>query len=162
MTNIATRQDRVDILLASFNGVRFIERQIESVLGQTHSGCRLLIRDDGSTDGTTLLVRKLVVREPQRIVLLEDGCTGLGSCRSFGRLLEQAHADYVVLCDQDDVWLSGRIAKTIERIKAIERERGTDTPVLRIPISRWPTRTCGRLRRRSGRTVIFGQSAGRR
>lgn len=130
MSNITTRQDRVDILLATFNGQRFIERQIESVLEQMDSGCRLLIRDDGSTDGTMAAVRSLVARHPGRIDLLEDCSPGLGSCRSFGRLLEHADADYVVLCDQDDVWLPGRIAATIDRIKLIERERGTQTPVL--------------------------------
>ena len=107
MTNIAPRQDCVDILLATFNGQRFIQRQVESVLEQMDSGCRLLIRDDGSTDGTVSLVQSLFARHPGRIVLLEDASPGLGSCRSFGRLLEYADADYVVLCDQDDVSVAG-------------------------------------------------------
>jgi glycosyltransferase involved in cell wall biosynthesis len=130
MSNIATRQDRVDILLSTFNGERFIERQIESVLQQMDSACRLLIRDDGSTDATMAVVRPFVAQQPRRVVLLDDRSPGLGSCSSFGRLLEQADADYVLFCDQDDVWLPGRIAKTIGRIKEIEREHGTDTPVL--------------------------------
>ena len=127
MTNIAPRQDRVDILLATFNGQRFIQRQVESVLEQMDSGCRLLIRDDGSTDGTVSLVQSLFAQQ--------GGCFaggrlfGVGFLPGFG-LLEYADADYVVLCDQDDVWLPGRLALPIERIKTIERQRGTHTPVL--------------------------------
>ena len=123
-------QCRIDILLATYNGERFVERQIESVLDQMDDRCRLLIRDDGSSDGTLSLVRQFVARQPGRIVLLDDGGPRLGACGSFGRLLEHSDADYVVLCDQDDVWLPGRISKPLERIQAVERELGAGTPVL--------------------------------
>jgi glycosyltransferase involved in cell wall biosynthesis len=122
--------DRVDILLATFNGEQFIERQIESVLDQMDSGHRLLIRDDGSSDGTVSIVRRFADRRSNRIVLLEDKGPQLGACRSFGRLLEHSDADYILLCDQDDVWLPGRIARPLERIQEVEREHGSNRPVL--------------------------------
>ena len=61
---------------------------------------------------------------------MDDGGPRLGACGSFARLLEHSDADYVVLCDQDDVWLPGHISQPLARIAAIERELGTDTPVL--------------------------------
>jgi glycosyltransferase involved in cell wall biosynthesis len=121
---------KIDIILATYNGERFVQRQIESVLDQMHDGCRLLIRDDGSTDGTLALVRQLVRQCPDRIVLLDNGEEKLGACGSFGRLLESSNADYVALCDQDDVWLSGHLSLPLERIRAVEQSFGVATPVL--------------------------------
>ena len=120
-------------------------------------GHRLLVRDDRSSDGTLPLLRRLASRESGRIVILNDlareGKRGqapfvrstlravpangacplfprLGACRTFGELLEDSDADYMALCDQDDVWLPGRIAKPLERVRAVEREQGAATPIL--------------------------------
>jgi len=82
------------------------------------------------------LLRRFVEREPNRILLVEDrdrapGASGrLGACGNFGRLLQHSDADYVLLSDQDDVWLPGRISKPLARIKAVEQDLGADTPVL--------------------------------
>jgi len=124
------RQCRVDILLVTYNGERFVKSQVESVLGQMDSGCRLLIRDDGSSDGTLHLLRKFAAREPRRVVLVDDRGPRLGLCANFGRLVEHSDADYVVFCDQDDVWLPGRISTPLERIAAVEQDVGATTPVL--------------------------------
>jgi glycosyltransferase involved in cell wall biosynthesis len=122
--------ERIDILLATHNGERFIEQQLESVVEQMDRRCRLLIRDDASSDGTVAIVRRFIERRPEQIVLLEDGGPRLGACGCFGRLMEHSNADYVTLCDQDDVWLPGRISKPLERIQAVEWELGRQTPVL--------------------------------
>jgi glycosyltransferase involved in cell wall biosynthesis len=121
---------RVEILLATYNGERFLQHQIESILQQMDSGCRLLIRDDGSSDGTLAVVQEFVAREPGRIVLLNDRCPRLGVCENFGRLIEHSNADYIAFCDQDDVWLPDHISTPLQRIQAVEQETGADTPVL--------------------------------
>jgi glycosyltransferase involved in cell wall biosynthesis len=121
---------RVDVLLATYNGERFLERQIESILEQMDSDCRLLIRDDGSSDGTLSLVQKFVSQEPHRVVLLNDQSPRLGVCANFGRLIEHSDADYVAFCDQDDIWLPGHLSTPLERIKAVEQDLGANTPVL--------------------------------
>ena len=121
---------KIDIVLATYNGERFVQRQIESVLDQMDDGCRLLVRDDGSSDGTLALVRQLARRCPDRIVLLDNGGERLGACGSFSRLLESSNADYVALCDQDDVWLPGRLSLPLERIRAVEQTFGVAMPVL--------------------------------
>jgi glycosyltransferase involved in cell wall biosynthesis len=121
---------RIDILLPTHNGGPFVQRQIESVIEQMDDRCRLLIRDDASSDDTPALLRQMALRHPNRIFLLEDSKPRLGACGSFGRLLEYSDADYLVLCDQDDVWLPGRISQPLERIQTIERQCGRETPVL--------------------------------
>jgi glycosyltransferase involved in cell wall biosynthesis len=123
-------QGRIDILLPTYNGERFVERQIESILDQMDARCRMLIRDDASSDETLSLVRRFAVGQPDRVALLEDDGARLGACGNFGRLLEYSDADYVALCDQDDVWLPGHISSLLERIQTVERECGTETPVL--------------------------------
>jgi glycosyltransferase involved in cell wall biosynthesis len=122
--------DRIDILLSTYNGERFVERQLESIVAQMDDRCRLLIRDDGSSDGTRAIIERFVARYPGRIVQTDETGPRLGTCRSFGRLLAQADADYIVFCDQDDVWLPGHIATPLARIKAVEAETGGGTPVL--------------------------------
>ena len=124
------QRDRIDILLATYNGERFVERQIQSILDQMDCRCRLLIRDDGSSDATRSIVECFAARQPGQIVHVDDGSPRLGACRSFGRLLQHADADYLVFCDQDDVWLPGHISTPLARIKAVEEELGAGVPVL--------------------------------
>lgn len=93
-------------------------------------GCRLLIRDDGSSDATPSLIGQYAAREDGRVAVLEDGKGNLGARGSYTVLLEHADADYVAFCDQDDVWLPERISKPLDRIRAVERELGPDTPIL--------------------------------
>jgi len=121
---------RLDILLPTYNGGAYVRRLIESVVEQMDAGCRLLIRDDGSSDETAAIVGELALRYADRIVWFENDGRRLGPRGSFGRLLEYSDADYVALCDQDDVWLPGRLSKPLERIRAIERKVGRETPVL--------------------------------
>ena len=70
---------KVDILLATYNGARFVERQIESVLEHVQPGWRILIRDDGSADGTVSIVRRIAASHPDCITLIADGGQRLGA-----------------------------------------------------------------------------------
>ncbi len=123
-------QPRIDIVLPTYNGGPYVRRQVESVLEQMDDRCRLLIRDDCSSDDTRSILGELASRHPSRICLIEDDGTTLGACGNFGRLLEHVDADYVAFCDQDDVWLPGRLALPLARIQTIERRWGRDLPIL--------------------------------
>jgi len=107
---------RVCVLLSSFNGERFIDRQISSILDQEGVQVSLFIRDDGSTDGTLQIVNSFVQRDP-RVVLLSDpeiGPTGLPT-KAFFRLfalVDLSDFDFVSLADQDDVWLPEKLARS--------------------------------------------------
>ena len=121
---------KVDILLATYNGARFVERQIESVLEHVQPGWRILVRDDGSADGTVAVVQRIAACRPDCITLIADGGQRLGAGGNFARLLKYADADYVMFCDQDDVWLPSRIQKPLARMKTLEDGLGPDTPIL--------------------------------
>ena len=120
----------IDILLATYNGGRYLAEQIQSLLDQTYTRWRLIIRDDGSSDDTLSVVHQYRERYPDKITLIEDGEGNLGPCRNFARLLEHADADYTMFCDQDDVWLPTKIALTLEKMSELIAKYGKDVPLL--------------------------------
>ena len=127
---MTSRQNSVDVLMATYNGARFLDQQIRSIQRQSHRNFRLLVRDDGSSDDTPALLREYRGRRPEQIVLIEHLSERLGPAGSFSALLQQSHADYVMFCDQDDVWLPDRIERTLRRMKQIERRHGPRQPIL--------------------------------
>lgn len=119
----------IDILLATYNGQKYLAEQMDSILAQTNQNWRLLVRDDGSSDGTVKIIEQHVARYPLRIKQVSDNCGHLGLALNFGRLLECAEADYFMFSDQDDIWLPNKIELTLNAMKAAE-ESYPDKPVL--------------------------------
>lgn len=118
---VAREQDHVDILMATYNGARFIEAQIASLQAQTHQDWHLWVRDDGSSDNTHDIVAQIASQDPRIRLLPADG-RRLGASGSFIKLLESAPADaqYLMFCDQDDIWLPEKIATTLRAMQAEE------------------------------------------
>jgi len=119
----------IDILLATYNGEKYVGPQIDSLLQQSFTEWKLLIRDDGSTDGTRRICAEFATRRPERIRLLADG-DHWGVLGNFNRLLRESAADYVMFCDQDDVWLPEKVEHTLAAMRELEMECGAHTPIL--------------------------------
>jgi glycosyltransferase involved in cell wall biosynthesis len=120
----------VDILLSTYNGQRYIREQLDSIVAQTFSAWRILIRDDGSSDDTVRTIQKHSAYAQGKIHLLESKKENLGASLSFARLLEHSNAEYVMFSDQDDVWLPEKIARTIGKLREMEERHGRNTPLL--------------------------------
>lgn len=120
----------IDILLAAFNGEQFLTDQINSILNQTHLNWRLMIRDDGSKDSTLSIIYDFKKRYPDKIVVIEDNRGNLGACGNFAALFEHAEADYVMFCDQDDVWMPRKIELTLGKMTELVRQFGDLVPLL--------------------------------
>jgi rhamnosyltransferase len=123
---------RIGILLGTYNGVRFVGEQLRSIQGQTVSNWMLLVRDDGSQDGTAEVVAE-AARRDERIRFLRDTHGRLGAIGNFGELMRIAHAeeaDYIFFSDQDDVWVSNKIADQLTHLKGMESRHGQKTPIL--------------------------------
>ena len=118
----------VDILLATYNGDKFLQKQINSILKQSYQCWNLLIGDDGSDDRTIEIVNGYISRYPEKIKLF-GGSTRLGPCRNFNRLLQQSNADYIMFCDQDDIWLPDKIKLSLETMQGAEKNH-PEIPVL--------------------------------
>jgi len=122
--------ERVDIVMATYNGMPYIREQLQSILWQDYPEFRLLIHDDGSTDGTVEEIRKVAKRYPDKVVFIEDGITFKDAKKNFEHLLKMTEADYIFLADQDDVWLPSKISRMVEAIKTLEDDKGSNFPLL--------------------------------
>ena len=121
---------RVDILLATYNGARFVREQLASISAQTHSDWHLMVRDDGSSDDTLAIVRKWAASVAQPVTIVEDGESGLGASLNFARLLERSDAPYFACCDQDDVWLPQKLETMLAPVQQAEAGSDAARPVL--------------------------------
>jgi glycosyltransferase involved in cell wall biosynthesis len=122
--------DHVQILLATHEGARYLEEQLESLLAQTFTRWKLVARDDGSTDDTPSILQRYAGRHPDRIRLLAFDGRRLGAMGNFGALLESSGGSHVMFCDQDDVWLPDKIEVTRSAMAELEIRHGTETPLL--------------------------------
>ncbi|QUW18561.1 glycosyltransferase [Agrococcus sp. Marseille-Q4369] len=111
----------VVVLMATHNGASFLEEQVASILAQRGVEVRVVISDDGSTDGTRDLLRTIAAEEP-RVVLLEP--VELGSAHAnFLRLIADAPwdgASVVAFSDQDDVWHVERLAAQVDQLRGVD------------------------------------------
>jgi glycosyltransferase involved in cell wall biosynthesis len=119
----------IDILLATYNGEKYLAEQIDSILLQTCKDWKLIIRDDGSGDNTVGIINDYLSRCPERIELIKDDLGNIGPAQNFSRLLENSKSEYIMFCDQDDVWLPEKIELTLNKMKEAEN-LCHDTPLL--------------------------------
>jgi glycosyltransferase involved in cell wall biosynthesis len=119
----------IEILLATYNGEKFLKAQLDSILKQTYQSWCILAHDDGSIDATLDILHDFKREYPSKIKILDDEIS-FGSARdNFEHLLKHATADYVMLCDQDDVWLDDKIVQTLSMMKKMEYQN-PNKPVL--------------------------------
>ena len=111
----------ISICMATYNGEKYLKEQLDSILAQVNTDWKLLIRDDGSEDSTIEIIEDYAEKYPDKIELTTDSFGRLGPCMSFSRLLDLADAEYIMFCDQDDVWLSNKIALTLGAMKQAEQ-----------------------------------------
>ena len=116
MSSEVIDRGNVTILLSTYNGSKFLRQQLNSLFQQTYPNIQILVRDDGSTDST-----QVILEEEQtngRIKILEDH-GNLGVAPSFFALLKFAattKTEYVAFCDQDDVWHPEKISHAVSAL----------------------------------------------
>lgn len=106
---------KLDILLASYNGERYIKQQLFSLLAQTYQEWHLYVRDDGSTDTTIEIILQFAVMD-ERITIIKDNKGHLGCKKNFLELLQYSNSEFVIFCDQDDVWLENKLATLVNEL----------------------------------------------
>lgn len=105
----------VHVAMATYNGQPWIGRQVATVLDQDGVEVRLVISDDGSTDGTRDWARGLAQRDPRVVVLPErDGEAGVAANFLHALThLDVRPGEYVAFCDQDDLWQPHKLIEQI-------------------------------------------------
>ncbi len=122
----------ITILLATYNGSKYLAHQLDSLFNQTYKNWRLLIRDDGSTDNTLHIVEKYKNQYPDLITVIPKTENQIkGSVANFSALLQAAtDTDYIMFCDQDDEWKPTKIETTFSRLKDLEAIHGKQHAVM--------------------------------
>lgn len=108
--------EKVVVLMSTYNGEKYIEKQIDSILNQEGCLVELLIRDDGSSDKTCKIIEKY--KSLKNVMILDDN-ENLRPAKSFLRLLKVApRCKYYAFADQDDEWDKDKLITGIKNIKS--------------------------------------------
>lgn len=109
--------NKISILLSTYNGEKYLKQQLDSLFSQTYKNFEIIARDDGSQDKTLEILQSYNTS-------IIDSKENLGAKGSFGALLEYAVQDsaseYFMFCDQDDVWESNKIKKTLVKMQELQ------------------------------------------
>jgi rhamnosyltransferase len=97
------------------------------LLEQTHLNIRIYIRDDRSTDGTVSIIENLSSKD-SRIIIVKENNINLGLVGNINCLLSKSEADYIMYCDQDDVWFKDKVEVLLKEILHHEKS------LVKIPI----------------------------
>jgi len=116
--------------MATYNGERFIREQIDSILDQTYQDFKLYICDDVSTDNTFAIISRYAEANPDKIFVSQLEKNTGSAKHNFMKLMIEQKDDYLMLCDQDDVWFQDKIEVTLSKMKAMESTFGIETPIL--------------------------------
>lgn len=114
--------------MATYNGRKFISEQIESILSQSFDNWHLYINDDNSTDNTFEIIKEYETKYPEKITVSKS-LSSLGAKGNFFKLTELAESEYIMFCDQDDVWKADKIERTLKLMQETENGK-KDIPAL--------------------------------
>lgn len=113
-----TMDATVAILMGTYNGEEYIETQLLSILSQSYTNWKLFINDDGSTDNTIKIIKKIFVNMEDKVFISSNTSGGHGSTKNYVDLLNKIHGfDLYALCDQDDCWPNDRLDQMVNKFK---------------------------------------------
>lgn len=113
-------KQKIAILMATYNGERFLHYQFESLLKQTNQDWVLYIHDDNSTDCTVKIIQEYVEKYKEQIIFLDDDVSFGNATKNFSYMINKISADYMMFCDQDDIWLENKIELTMKTMEKTE------------------------------------------
>lgn len=109
-----------EILMSTYNGENFIKPQIVSIINQTYKHWKISIADDVSNDKTLKIIESYS-KEDTRINFYKNK-QRLGPLMSFYNLLQKSNADYVIFCDQDDIWSPNKLERIYKFISKSKKK----------------------------------------
>ena len=120
----------ITVLMAVYNGEKYLREQLDSILAQDSRELVAVVSDDGSADGSRDIIREYAKKEPNRIFpIFRERPSGSPEAH-FLDLIAQGEGEYVMLSDQDDVWLPGKVSRLMKKMRSMEHRYGKETPIL--------------------------------
>ena len=121
---------KVAILLATYNGERYLQDQLDSLINQSFKDWVCYVHDDGSKDNTMSILRSYSKKYPKRFKIL-DYPGGQGAAGNFLSLIKFAanncKENYFLFSDQDDIWLPNKIELEVNKMEEVYDDK---TPIL--------------------------------
>jgi len=115
--------NKIDILIATHNGEKYLAEQLNSLLEQTYQNWQAIIHDDNSTDNTSHILRDYASRYPEKFYLIDDNTSFRCPKENFSHLMHFSKSDYLMFCDQDDVWLPNKVELTLLKMLEVEKKQ---------------------------------------
>src|SRR3569623_61880 len=110
--------------MATYNGEKYIKKQLDSLFEQTYTNWQLWVRDDGSTDSTLDILKSYKAWYPNISIYLNT-TPQRGACPNFAALFRMAKLDeqvkYIMFCDQDDIWKPEKIERSLAEMRHQEQ-----------------------------------------
>ena len=103
-----SKNANIAVVIATYNGEKFIREQLDSVLAQTLMPTEIIIQDDNSRDATWTILEEYQTKYPQLIRIYRNE-VGLGAHANFRKAFRYVTADYIAPCDQDDIWMPEKL-----------------------------------------------------
>ncbi len=125
----------VSVAMTTFNGETYLEEQLDSLLAQRLLPAELVVGDDGSEDGTLVILERFARRAPFPVLIHRNACR-LGFRTNFIRTAERCRSELISFCDQDDIWHENNLLKvsacfedpdvllTFHNARIVDRRRG--------------------------------------
>lgn len=103
---------KVSVAMTTFNGEKYVEEQIKTILKSLRDGDELIISDDGSTDNTLKIIKSI---EDNRIKLINGPKKGLK--QNFNNAIKNSTGDIIFLSDQDDIWMENKVEEVLKEFE---------------------------------------------
>lgn len=108
---------KISIAMTTFNGERFIEEQLNSILIQSVKADEIIIFDDCSTDNTVKILNEIQSQNPNANIVVKKNIYNVGYIKNFYNAISCTSGDYIFLADQDDIWHYDKIERMIIKME---------------------------------------------
>ncbi len=105
---------RIDILMATYNGEKYVEEQVKSILNQSYKNINLIISDDGSNDRTREILKKLANQDERIKLHFQE--LNIGVISNFEFLMNQVTSEIFMFSDQDDIWKEFKVEHSLKKL----------------------------------------------
>jgi glycosyltransferase involved in cell wall biosynthesis len=115
VNDTSKEQPLVSIAMCTFNGERFLSKQLTSILTQTYLNIEVVIVDDCSNDDTVRIIEEFKQRDNRIKYFINE--SNLGFSKNFEKAITLCSGSFIAISDQDDIWLSNKIERLLNSIK---------------------------------------------